>query len=191
MIDSAYSGMGGSAIYWILFGAVSLISYFVQANLQRKMEKYSKVRSFGGLSGAETAEKMLHDNGLGNVKVTNVSGQLTDHYNPVNETVNLSETTYANYSVMAAAVAAHECGHAVQHAKAYGPLKLRTSLVPAVNFASKWMQWVILGGLAILSFTGNLRSAYYRHLPVCRNHTLCIRDTSCRDRRKPSRDEMA
>lgn len=139
--------MYGIGIQWIIFIGVMVVSWLVQNNLQRKFKKYSQIRSSSGLTGAEVAMKMLHDNGIYDVKVTHVAGQLTDHYNPVNKTVNLSEGVYSSNSIMAAAVAAHECGHAVQHARAYAPLTLRSKLVPVVSFASQWMTWVILAGL--------------------------------------------
>lgn len=138
-------------IQWIIFIGVMAASWLVQQNLQRKFKKYSGIRNEGGLTGAQIALKMLHDNGIYDVKVTHVSGQLTDHYNPVTKTVNLSDEVYASNSVMAAAVAAHECGHAVQHATAYGPLTMRSKLVPVVSFASQWVQWVILAGILLLN----------------------------------------
>lgn len=136
--------------YYIIFIAVALVSYLVQANLKSKFEKYSRVPLASGLTGREVAEKMLHDNGIYNVKVTCTSGYLTDHYNPSNGTVNLSEGVYHSCSIAAAAVAAHECGHAVQHAVAYGPLSLRSALVPVVSFASSWVQWVLLAGIIMV-----------------------------------------
>jgi Zn-dependent membrane protease YugP len=132
---------------WILFGIVALASWGVSATLQSKFKEYSRIPLRNGMTGRDVAEKMLHDNGIYDVKITSVAGQLTDHYNPANKTVNLSEPVYASNSVAAAAVAAHECGHAVQHAKGYAPVKMRSSLVPGVSFASKWMQWVILAGI--------------------------------------------
>lgn len=138
-------------IQWIIFIGVMAASWLVQQNLQHKFKKYSGIRNEGGLTGAQIALKMLHDNGIYDVKVTHVSGQLTDHYNPVTKTVNLSDEVYASNSVMAAAVAAHECGHAVQHATAYGPLTMRSKLVPVVSFASQWVQWVILAGILLLN----------------------------------------
>ena len=137
----------GIGIQWIIFIGVAIISWLVQWNLQRKFKKYSEIGNSSGLTGAEVAMKMLHDNGLYDVQVTHVEGQLTDHYNPTNKTVNLSEGVYNSNSIMAAAVAAHECGHAVQHARAYGPLTMRSQLVPIVSFASQWVTWVILAGL--------------------------------------------
>ncbi|MBQ7056925.1 MAG: zinc metallopeptidase, partial [Bacteroidaceae bacterium] len=107
-------------LYWLIFGGVALMSYLVQANLQKKFKKFSEVPTSSRLTGHEVAEKMLRENGIYDVKVTSTPGSLTDHFNPTDKTVNLSESVYNNYSIMAAAVAAHECGHAVQHAKAYG-----------------------------------------------------------------------
>ena len=140
----------GIGIQWIIFIGVAIISWLVQWNLQRKFKMYSEIRNSTGMTGAEIALKMLHDNGLYDVQVTHVNGQLTDHYNPTNKTVNLSEGVYNSNSIMAAAVAAHECGHAVQHAKAYAPLTLRSQLVPIVSFASQWVTWVILAGIFLL-----------------------------------------
>ena len=131
-------------LYWIIFIGVAVVSWLVQANLKSKFEKYSRIPIPNGMTGREVAEKMLRDNGL---RVISTSGSLTDHYNPTNKTVNLSEDVYDSCSVAAAAVAAHECGHAVQHAHAYAPLKMRSALVPVVSFASNWVQWVILIGM--------------------------------------------
>jgi Zn-dependent membrane protease YugP len=124
-----------------------LVSWGIGARLKSKFKKYSEVAFRGNMSGAEVAAKMLHDNGITDVQVISVEGQLTDHYNPVDKTVNLSPEVYMGRSVAAAAVAAHECGHAVQHAHAYMWLGLRTNLVPAVSFASKYMQWILLAGI--------------------------------------------
>lgn len=132
-------------MYWILFIGIAVASYLVQSNLKRKFEVYS--RQPCPYSGKEVAEMMLRSHGIYDVRVISTSGRLTDHYNPTDKTVNLSEDVYASYSVAAAAVAAHECGHAVQHACAYGPLKMRSALVPAVSFASSWMQWILLIGI--------------------------------------------
>lgn len=134
-------------IGWILFGLIALLSWGISAMLQSKFKKYSKVPLDSGLTGRDVALKMLHDNGIYDVQIISTSGMLTDHYNPANKTVNLSEGVYHSNSVAAAAVAAHECGHAVQHAKAYGPLTMRSALVPAVSFASKWVMWVLLAGI--------------------------------------------
>lgn len=138
-------------MYLILFIGIALLSYLVSANLQAKFKKFSKVPLASGMTGREVAEKMLHDNGIYNVTVTCTPGTLTDHYNPTNGTVNLSESVYHSNSVAAAAVAAHECGHAVQHAVAYGPLTLRSALVPVVSFASSWVQWVLLAGILLVN----------------------------------------
>lgn len=137
-------------MYLIIFLGVTILSWVVQANLQSKFKKYSQVPLNGGMTGREVAEKMLRDNGIYNVSVTCTPGHLTDHYNPTNGTVNLSESVYHSNSVAAAAVAAHECGHAVQHAVAYGPLQLRSALVPVVSFASNTVQWVLLAGILLV-----------------------------------------
>lgn len=134
-------------MYWILFGGIALISFLVQWNLKNKFEKYGKILLPNRMTGKDIAIKMLHDNGIYDVRVISTPGQLTDHYNPVDKTVNLSEDVYNDCSVAAAAVAAHECGHALQHATTYAPLKMRSSLVPVVSFASSWMQWVLLIGI--------------------------------------------
>ena len=133
-----------------LFIVLALVSFAVQANLNAKFKRYSKVRLASGMTGREVAEKMLRDNGITDVKVTCTPGYLTDHYDPARGTVNLSEGVYHSNSVAAAAVAAHEYGHAVQHATAYGPLTLRSALVPPVQFASNWMQWVLLAGILLI-----------------------------------------
>lgn len=135
---------------YIIFGVFALISWIVSARLQSKFKKYSKIQLPSGLTGKQIAEKMLRDNGIYDVQVISTPGQLTDHYNPLTKTVNLSEGVYASNSVAAAAVAAHECGHAVQHATAYAPLTMRSKLVPVVSFASNWMQWVLLAGIIML-----------------------------------------
>ena len=122
----------------------------MQQNLNSKFKKFSKVPLTSGLSGREVAEKMLHDNGIYNVTVTSTPGYLTDHYNPTNNTVNLSPEVFNGRSVAAAAVAAHECGHAVQHAVAYAPLTMRSALVPVVSFASNWVQWILLAGIIMV-----------------------------------------
>ena len=137
----------GIGIQWIIFIGVAILSWLVQLNLQNKFKKYSKMPTAGGMTGADVARKMLNDNGIYDVQVTCTPGHLTDHYNPASKTVNLSESVYASNSLMAAAVAAHECGHALQHARAYAPLQMRSALVPVVSFASQWVTWVILIGL--------------------------------------------
>lgn len=123
------------------------MSYLVQANLKNKFEKYGKVLLPNRMTGKDVAIKMLHDNGIYDVRVISTHGKLTDHYNPSDKTVNLSEDVYNDFSVAAAAVAAHECGHAIQHAKAYAPLKMRSLMVPVVSFASNWVQWILLIGI--------------------------------------------
>ena len=137
---------------FILIIAIGVIGFLVQARLQSVFKRYSKVQFPGGLTGAEVAEKMLRDNNIHNVKVTHVGGHLTDHFNPQTMTVNLSDAVYSSTS---AAVAAHECGHAVQHARGYAPLVLRSQLVPVVQFASSAATWVIILGLVILASTRN------------------------------------
>ena len=127
---------------FLLIIAIGIVGFIVQAKLQSVFKKYSKVMFPGGLTGRDVAERMLHDNGIYDVKVVSTPGHLTDHYNPATHTVNLSRDVYFGNSVAAAAVAAHECGHAVQHARSYAFLTLRSKLVPAVNFASHWMQWL-------------------------------------------------
>lgn len=132
---------------YIIFIVFAIFSYIVQNMLQSRMKKYSQVPMPYGLTGKDIAERMLRENGINNVTVTHVGGTLTDHYNPTNRTINLSDGVYNSCSIAAAAVAAHETGHALQHAMGYAPLKLRSSLVPVVNFASSWMQWVLLIGI--------------------------------------------
>ena len=134
-------------IGYIIFGVVALVSWLIQSRLKSKFERYSRIPIPRGMTGKDVAAKMLHDNGIFDVQVISTNGHLTDHYNPLTKTVNLSENVYASSSVAAAAVAAHECGHAVQHATAYAPLALRSKLVPIVSFASSWMQWVLLAGI--------------------------------------------
>ncbi len=131
----------------VLFVGIAVVSYIVQANLRNKFEKYSRIPVANGMTGREVALKMLYDNGIYDVSVVSTGGSLTDHYNPATKTVNLSEEVYNECSIAAAAVAAHECGHAVQHARAYAPLRLRSNLVPVVSFASQWLTWVILIGI--------------------------------------------
>ena len=133
--------------YLVLFVGIAVVSYIVQANLRNKFEKYSRIPVANGMTGREVALKMLYDNGIYDVSVVSTGGSLTDHYNPATKTVNLSKEVYNECSIAAAAVAAHECGHAVQHARAYAPLRLRSNLVPVVSFASQWLTWVILIGI--------------------------------------------
>lgn len=132
-----------------------LVSWLVSSRLKSKFEHYSQIRLRNGLSGKEVAEKMLRDNGIHDVQVVSVPGQLTDHYNPANKTVNLSEGVYMQRNAAAAAVAAHECGHAVQHAVGYSMLQLRSKLVPVVSISSNLMQFVIMGGLVLMAMSGS------------------------------------
>lgn len=125
-------------------------SALIQAVLNSKFKKYSKIPNDAGMTGAEIARKMLADNGIFDVTVTSVEGRLTDHYNPEDKTVNLSPDVFSGRSVAAAAVAAHECGHALQHAKGYAPLKMRSSLVPIVSFSSRWVSWLLLIGVLLV-----------------------------------------
>jgi Zn-dependent membrane protease YugP len=131
-----------------------IIGMIVQQRLKSKFEKYSKVPTSSGLSGAEIAKKMLHDNGIYDVEIVSVPGSLSDHYNPANKTVNLSAEVYEGRNVSAAAVAAHECGHAVQHATAYSMLMLRSKIVPVVQVSSTLSQWIIIAGLGFMGFGG-------------------------------------
>ena len=135
---------------WIIFGALMLLSFALSSSLQNKFKRYAKMPTEGGLTGRDVAEKMLHDYGIYDVKITCVKGRLTDHYNPADQTVNLSEDVYYGNGISSAAVAAHECGHAVQHAVAYPWIKLRSALVPPVEFASRWVQWVLLAGILLV-----------------------------------------
>lgn len=138
---------------YIIFIAFALISFAVQKSLQHRFEKYSKIPLPYGLTGRDIAQRMLQENGINDVTITQIDGTLTDHYNPTNHTINLSRGVYDGNSIAAAAVAAHETGHALQHAKAYAPLRMRSALVPVVSFASSWMQWVLLIGiLTVQSF---------------------------------------
>ncbi len=140
---------------YFLMIIIGIIGYLVQAQLQRVFKKYAKVAAPQGLSGAEAAEKMLRDNNVHDVKIISTPGHLTDHYNPATKTVNLSQSVYAERSVAAVAVACHECGHAIQHARAYAPLQMRSALVPIVNISSRMATWVIIGGLIMVSSGGS------------------------------------
>lgn len=143
-------------MYILLIILVMGGSWFVQNRLKSKFQKYSQTPISSNLSGREIAEKMLADHGIYDVKVISVNGQLTDHYNPAKKTVNLSEAVYSQRNAAAAAVAAHEVGHAVQHARSYAWLTMRSKMVPAVSISSKWVTWVLLGGIALASFGGGL-----------------------------------
>ena len=136
---------------WIIMGVIMLASWLVSNRLQSKFEKYSKLHLQNGMSGAEIAEKMLADNGIRDVRVISTPGRLTDHYNPADKTVNLSEAVYNQRNAAAAAVAAHECGHAVQHATAYSWLTMRSKLVPIVSVASNFVQWILLAGILLVN----------------------------------------
>ncbi|MEE1961299.1 hypothetical protein SAMN04487891_101212 [Flagellimonas taeanensis] len=140
--------------YYILIGAIALVSWLVSNQLKSKFKKYSQVHLRNGMSGAEIAQKMLDDHGIRDVKVISTPGMLTDHYNPKNKTVNLSEGVYNQRNAAAAAVAAHECGHAVQHAQAYEWLTMRSKLVPVVSVTSGMSTWVVFGGIALMAATG-------------------------------------
>ncbi|MBQ8839287.1 MAG: zinc metallopeptidase [Bacteroidales bacterium] len=136
---------------WIIMILIMVTSFLVQQTLQSRFNNYSQIGLPSGMTGAEVAQKMLRDNGIYDVKVVPTRGSLTDHFNPATKTVALSESVYASRSVAAAAVAAHECGHAVQHALGYAPLKMRSALVPVVSFASGIVQWVLLAGVLLIN----------------------------------------
>ncbi|MBO0341770.1 MAG: zinc metallopeptidase [Bacteroidota bacterium] len=140
--------------YYILIGGIALVSWMVSNRLKSKFKKYSKVHLRNGMSGAEIAQKMLDDHGIRDVKVISTPGMLTDHYNPKNKTVNLSEGVYNQRNASAAAVAAHECGHAVQHAQAYEWLTMRSKLVPVVSVTSGMSTWIVFGGIMLMAATG-------------------------------------
>jgi uncharacterized protein len=140
-----------NGLYWAIFIGVLLLSWIVSARMKSKFRKYSKIAIANGMTGREVAEKMLRDHNILGVKVQSVQGVLTDHYNPLDKTINLSTEVYNGNSIAAAAVAAHETGHAVQHEVAYSWLSLRSKLVPVVSFASNWIQWVLLLGVILLS----------------------------------------
>ncbi|MEC5393835.1 zinc metallopeptidase [Bergeyella sp. RCAD1439] len=142
-------------VYYLIIGVVFIVSMIVQNRLKSKFAHYSNVHLQNGMSGKEIAEKMLRDNGIHDVQVISVPGQLTDHYNPQNKTINLSEGVYMQRNAAAAAVAAHETGHAVQHAVGYSMLQLRSKMVPAVNIASNLLQWVLMGGIVVMATSGN------------------------------------
>lgn len=147
--------------FYIIIGIISLVSWLISNTLQRKFKKYSKVHLRNGMSGAEIAEKMLADHGISNVKVISTPGKLTDHYNPKNKTVNLSEAVYNQRNAAAAAVAAHEVGHAVQHAQAYQWLTMRSQLVPVVSISSRFSQWLVIGGIILGATTQNQGMGFY------------------------------
>jgi uncharacterized protein len=136
---------------WIIFIVFALASWLISNQLKRRFKEYSEISTANGMSGEEVARQMLKDNGIHGVTILSVEGQLTDHYDPTSKTVNLSDDVYYGRSVAAAAVAAHECGHALQHAAAYEWLGLRSGLVPVVSFASQWMQWILLAGILMVN----------------------------------------
>jgi uncharacterized protein len=138
---------------WVIFGVFMLLSWVVGSTLKSKFRKFSRIPVNYGMTGRQVAEKMLNDSGVYDVTIVSVKGELTDHYNPANKTVNLSPDVYHGNSVAAAAVAAHECGHAVQHAHAYSFLQMRSKLVPVVSVASRWVQWVLLAGIILMETT--------------------------------------
>ena len=140
-----------TALIWIIMIVVMVLSFIIQRTLSARFEKYSGVALPSGLTGAEVAQKMLMENGIYDVSIVSVEGTLTDHYNPQTKTVNLSQAVYYGRTVAAAAVAAHECGHVLQHASGYAPLKLRTALVPVVSFASNVVQWILLAGVILIN----------------------------------------
>jgi Zn-dependent membrane protease YugP len=137
--------------YLLIFGVFMLLSWLVQMRLKSKFDKYSKVPLSNGMTGRDIAEQMLRQNDIYDVKIVSVEGQLSDHYNPLNKTINLSPDVYHGRSVMAASVAAHETGHAIQHATAYSWLQMRSTLVPVVSISSQWVQWVLLGGVLLIN----------------------------------------
>lgn len=141
---------------WIIMLLIMVLSLIVQQTLQSRFNKYSQIGLPNGMTGAQAAQKMLNDHGIYDVKIVPARGMLTDHYNPQTKTVALSEGVYASRSVAAAAVAAHECGHAIQHAHGYAPLKMRSALVPMVTFASNTVQWVLLAGVLLINVFPNL-----------------------------------
>ncbi len=141
---------------WFILILVMVFSFIIQRTLQSRFDKYSQIRTPGGLSGAEVARMMLEEHGIRDVQISCIPGQLTDHYNPETKTVNLSEAVYGQRSIAAAAVAAHECGHVIQHAEGYAPLRLRSALVPVVTFANKTVQWVLLAGVLLINITPSL-----------------------------------
>jgi Zn-dependent membrane protease YugP len=136
---------------WVIFIVFALVSWLISNQLKRRFAEYSQIPTSNGMSGKDVAQKMLRDFGIQGVTIESVDGKLTDHYNPTNKTINLSEEVYNGRSVAAAAVAAHECGHALQHAAAYQWLGLRSGLVPVVGFASQWMQWILLAGILLVN----------------------------------------
>ena len=159
--------LGGNLWIWVIFIGFTIISWLISNQLKNRFQKYSKILTANGMTGRDVVEKMLRDNGISGVKIGTVEGQLTDHYNPANKTINLSKDVYYGNSIAAAAVAAHETGHALQHAKAYSMLKLRSALVPAVEFASHWVQWILLAGIIFSQHFSRITAGRYR---IVRHH---------------------
>ena len=156
LLTASQSFFGSMGPEFLLIIIIGIAGFVVQARLQSVFSKYAKVPFTGGMTGKDVAEKMLRDHGITDVTVTHTPGQLTDHFNPANKTVNLSDAVYASNSVAAAAVAAHECGHAVQHAIGYAPLRLRSALVPVTSFASRFAIFFIIGGILLAGATHSL-----------------------------------
>ena len=152
--SSLLSNLTTSEAFFLII-IIAVAGMVVQARLRTVFNKYSNVGLSNGMTGAEIAAKMLRDHNIHNVRITQVDGELTDHYNPATLTVNLSKSVYSSRSIAAAAVACHECGHAIQHAEGYAPLQLRSSLVPIVNFSSRAAQWIIVLGLIMMNTSGN------------------------------------
>jgi uncharacterized protein len=156
--------------YWIIFIVFMILSWVVSARLKSKFRTYSKVPIASGMTGRDVAEKMLRDSGVTDVTVHSVAGELTDHYNPLKKTINLSRDVYSGASVAAAAVAAHETGHALQHAQSYAWLGMRSKLAPVVSFASNWIQWVLIAGLVLLNSRPEIHAD--RNSAFCHYHTV-------------------
>lgn len=156
LLATSQNFFGSLGPEFLLIIIIGIAGFIVQARLQSVFKKYSEVPFAGGMTGKDVAEKMLRDNGITDVTVTHTPGQLTDHFNPANKTVNLSDAVYNSNSVAAAAVAAHECGHAVQHAVAYAPLKMRSALVPVTSFSSKFAIFFIIGGIIMASVSHSM-----------------------------------
>lgn len=142
-------------IIWVIFGGIMLVSMIVQSRFKSKFNKYSEIPLSSGMTGRDVAQRMLNDSGIYDVEIISTPGQLTDHYNPTNRTVNLSPEVFSGRSIAAAAVAAHECGHAVQHAKAYSWLQFRSAMVPMVSIASRMVQWLLMIGVLVMAFSQN------------------------------------
>lgn len=151
--------MTANSFYWTIFIGIAILSYIVQLMLEKRFKKASEMRLRNGMTGADVARKMLEDNGIRDVRVISVPGHLTDHYNPADKTLNLSDDVYGKSNVAAAAVAAHECGHALQHAKGYAPLKMRSSLVPVVSLSSRLVTWILLAGMLTMKIFPQLMLA--------------------------------